>query len=296
MPASSEPAAPEDGRAPARSLSGNGFVRHVRAFTLIELVVVIVLFALLASLLVPASAHTRPNSQAIQCLNNLRQMANAWQTYAEDNGSRIVSAYPNYGGFAGTWCAGNAESGGGSASYTYGGADPMGIQKGLLWNYTKSLGLYHCPTDHRSADGSGVPSQFVGKPILRSISMNSYMAGRSFGVNPTWVVTSPNGPQDPNHPVYLKDTEIKLPKQTWVLVDEDQDSINDGMFFVDVGGTYGFIDLPSRAHRFGYDICFADGHVEIDQFKDDASKDWRIGLPGGLNDWMRFTNITTHPL
>jgi prepilin-type processing-associated H-X9-DG protein len=172
----------------------------------------------------------------------------------------------------------------------------MGIQKGLLWNYTKSLGLYHCPTDHRIADGSGVPSQFVGKPILRSISMNSYMAGRSFGVNPTWVVTSPNGPQDPNHPVYLKDTEIKLPKQTWVLVDEDQDSINDGMFFVDVGGTYGFIDLPSRAHRFGYDICFADGHVEIDQFKDDASKDWRIGLPGGLNDWMRFTNITTHPL
>jgi len=65
---------------------------------------------------------------------------------------------------------------------------------------------------------------------------------------------------------------------------------------VDVGGTYKFIDLPSRAHRFGYGICFADGHVEIDQFKDDASKDWQIGLPGGLNDWMRFTNITTHPL
>jgi prepilin-type N-terminal cleavage/methylation domain-containing protein len=130
MPASSEAAAPEDGRIPARSLAGTGIVRHIRAFTLIELVVVIALFALLATLLVPASAHTRPNSQAIQCLNNLRQMANAWQTYAEDNGGRIVSAYPNYGGFAGTWCAGNAESGGGSASYTYGGADPMGIQKG----------------------------------------------------------------------------------------------------------------------------------------------------------------------
>src|SRR5207248_5446913 len=118
--------------------------------------------------------------------------------------------------------------------------------------------------------------QFKGKPILRSISMNAYLAGRSFGASTTWVVTNPTGAQDSNHPVYLKETEIRLPKQTFVLLDEDQESINDGMLLVDVGGSRRFIDLPSRAHRFGYGICFADGHAQIDQFKDDASKKWHV--------------------
>jgi prepilin-type N-terminal cleavage/methylation domain-containing protein/prepilin-type processing-associated H-X9-DG protein len=273
--------------------------RHTRAFTLIELLTVIALLALLTTLLVPASAHIRPNSQAIQCLNNLRQLANAWEMYADDNGSKIVSAYPSYGGFTATWCGGNAETGGLPGSYIYGGADPAGIQMGLLWPYTRALGLYHCPTDHRIADAAGVPSQFKGKPILRSISMNSYLAGRSWGASTTWTIISPTGAQDPNHPVYLKETEIKLPKQTWVLADEDQNSINESMLLVDVGGTYRFTDLPSRAHRFGYGICFADGHAEIDQFTDEASKNWSLDSSnpmGGLNDWMRFTNITTHPL
>ncbi len=270
--------------------------RPPSAFTLIELLVVIAVLALLAALLVPASAHIRPNAQAIQCLNNLRQLASACKMYADDNGGRIVSAYPPYGGFTATWCGGTAETGGLNGGNVYGGADPAGIQMGLLWPYTKALGLYHCPTDRRVADAAGVPAGYKGKPILRSISMNSFMAGRSFGANPDWVVTSPTGPRDPNHPVYIKETEIKLPKQTWLLVDEDQDSINDGMFIVDVGGLKRFLDLPSRAHRFGYGICFADGHGEINQLRDDASRTWHVGDMGGLNDWMRFTNITTHPL
>jgi type II secretory pathway pseudopilin PulG len=268
------------------------------AFTLVELLVVIAMLTLLAVLLVPASAHVRPGAQAVQCLNNLRQMANSWKMYAGDNAGRIVSAYPAYAGFTATWCAGTAESGGVSGGYTFGGADPAGIQAGLLWPYTKTLRLYHCPTDHRVADGAGIPTAFKGKPILRSISMNSFMAGMSYGATPNWVVTSPTGARDPNHPVYIKDSEIKLPKQTWVLADEDQDSINDGMLIVDVGGSRRLIDLPSRSHRFGYGICFGDGHAEIIQLRDDASKNWLPlgGLAGGLNDWMRFTNITTHSL
>ena len=182
--------------------------RCARAFTLVELLVVIALLALLATVLVPASAHTRPDTQAIQCLNNLRQLANSWKMYADDNGSRIVSAYPSYGGFTATWCAGNAETGGGIGSYTYSGADPAGIQAGLLWPYARSLGLYHCPTDHRLAT-STAPVQFQGKPILRSISMNAYMAGRSYGTSPTWVITNPSGAQDPKHPVYIKEISRK---------------------------------------------------------------------------------------
>ena len=267
------------------------------AFTLIELIVVVALLACFALLLVPALGHVQPGTQGVQCLNNHRQMTRAWRMYADDNNGRIVSAYPRYGGFAGTWCDGNAETGGGAGSYTYGGADPAGIQHGLLWPYARALSLYHCPTDHRTATGAGVP--FSGKPILRSVSMNSFMDGTSFGASVTWIVTNPNSTQDPNYPVYTKESEMRLPSQTFVLVDEDQESINDGMFLMDVGGTARFLDLPSRAHRFGYGICFADGRAEIDQFKDVTSKTWRVSDPrpkGGLNDWMKLRSVTTHPL
>ncbi|HOX57812.1 MAG TPA: prepilin-type N-terminal cleavage/methylation domain-containing protein [Candidatus Paceibacterota bacterium] len=266
------------------------------AFTLVELLVVIAVLALLAVLLLPASAHVRPNAYAVQCRNNLRQLAFACKMYADDNNGRIVSAYPNYGGFTATWCAGNAAIGGMPSSYLYGGADPTGIQKGLLWPYARSLGLYHCPTDHRVADAAAVPAQFKGKPILRSFAMNSYMAGRSFGGSPEWYVTNPGGARDPNHPVYIRETEIRLPRQTWLLLDEDPISINDGMFIVSVGGSSVFIDLPSLAHRFGCNMSFADGHAEAFILKDDASRNWIVGGMGGLNDWMRLTNLTTHPL
>src|ERR1017187_6774308 len=54
-------------------------------FTLTEIIVVIVTVAILALLLLPALANTKPNSQAFQCLENQRQIIRAWQMYAEDN-------------------------------------------------------------------------------------------------------------------------------------------------------------------------------------------------------------------
>ncbi len=272
--------------------------RAGRAFTLIELLVVVAMIGCFALLLIPAVANTRPNSQGIQCLANLRQMTRAWKMYADDNSGRIVSAYPNFGGFTTTWCAGSATTGGGAGVYGYYGSDPAGIQNGLLWPYARSLNLYRCPTDHRLATDPSTPSQFKGKPILRSISMNSFLYGQSFGASTSWSASSPATAQDPNHPVYLKESEIKLPGQTFVFVDEDQASINDGMLTVDVGGAQRFIDLPSRAHSFGYNISYADGRAETIHFQDDQSRSWRVTGPsphGGLNDWTRLVNVTTHP-
>jgi type II secretory pathway pseudopilin PulG len=266
------------------------------AFTLVELVVLMALAALFVLWTIPAAAHVRPGSARLQCLNNLRQMANAFKLYANDNGGNIVSAYPAYGGFTGTWCGGSAATGGSAGSYTYGGADPGGIQSGLLWPYTRSLPLYHCPTDHRLATDSTVPAQFKGKPILRSISMNSFMAGMGLGTTGNWTPTTPSGPRDPNHPIYLNENEMKLPVRTFVFVDEDGISINDGMLTVDVGGNLKFIDLPTRAHQFGYGISFMDGHSEMIQFHDPETKAWSVGTKGGLLDWMALTNVTTHPL
>ena len=125
--------------------------------------------------------------------------------------------------------------------------------------------------------------------------MNSFMGGRNFGAASSWVVWPlPSGTQDPSYPVYLKDSELKKPAQTWLLADEDQASINDCMLLMSVG-TARFYDLPSRAHGFAYGLNFNDGHAEIYKLMDAASKSWIPGGAGGPNDWTKLKDVTTHP-
>src|SRR5205809_7975973 len=55
---------------PSRSISP---LRN-RAFTLLELLVVMAILGLLASTLLPALAKSRPSTRAFECLNNNRQL------------------------------------------------------------------------------------------------------------------------------------------------------------------------------------------------------------------------------
>lgn len=61
-----------------------------RAFTLVELLVVIGLIATLMSLLFPVAGKMRAAANSTACLSNLRQMGLAWTMYTSDSRGRLL--------------------------------------------------------------------------------------------------------------------------------------------------------------------------------------------------------------
>jgi prepilin-type N-terminal cleavage/methylation domain-containing protein/prepilin-type processing-associated H-X9-DG protein len=65
--------------------------RH-RAFTLIEVLVVIAIIGILAGLLLPTLTRAKAKAYNTVCVSQLRQLGIATRTYADDNANRLPSA------------------------------------------------------------------------------------------------------------------------------------------------------------------------------------------------------------
>ena len=84
---------------------------------------------------------------------------------------------------------------------------------------------------------------------------------------------------------------IGKPSDTWVTIDENPASINDGWFVCDPRAT-AWVDIPATYHNAAGGISFADGHSDIKKWKDPAitaatavigvsAKDKMPGYPNG---------------
>lgn len=63
---------------------------RTRAFTLVELLVVVSVIAILIGLLLPALGNARTSARSVVCLSNIRQLQIASLMYAEDHRGRLI--------------------------------------------------------------------------------------------------------------------------------------------------------------------------------------------------------------
>ena len=69
-------------------------MRRVRAFSLIELLVVSAIIALLLSILLPSLSTVRQQGRLTQCLSHLTQIGHAWNLYANNNSDVFPAGRP----------------------------------------------------------------------------------------------------------------------------------------------------------------------------------------------------------
>src|SRR5437868_1092951 len=69
-----------------------GFLRSPIAFSLIELLVVIGIIGVLASMLMPAVSRAKGRANDTKCISNLRQIGIALSIYADENQGRLPYA------------------------------------------------------------------------------------------------------------------------------------------------------------------------------------------------------------
>ena len=232
--------------------------RH-RAFTLIEILVVVAIIGLLVAILLPSLRRAREQAKTTVCMTQIRQLMTAALMYTQEyqgslpgsgvNDAKILDQYTDpdskrrrhdYLSWVGTFWTGVKLDDLTADGLTDAIAEQWDAtpQKGRLWNYYKDDKLLKCP----SADN------FNGK--------FSYST-------PENVAAARSDPTNERHGLPPVMGKVKQTSAAIQFVDEDEEN---GLSTYSVDDGFGGPDLFGDRHLGQATITFFDGHAEAQYF------------------------------
>ena len=188
-------------------------MRKRKAFTLVELLVVIGIIAVLIAILLPALAKAKEQANRVKCAANLKQFGVAFQLYTTDNRGRFPAC--------------SAEGRFEDWIYWQPGRN---INQGSIVKYfgkTFSPGVYVCPSDDVDSHGK-YPGTTGGPPYRYSYTINYNMCGWPFVGQPEQVTLPPEYGGGTIQTRACKVGSIKQPAQKILMIDESAETIDDG--------------------------------------------------------------------
>lgn len=240
-----------------------------RAFTLVELLVVIAIIAILAAILFPVLSKAKQRAQGTYCANNTSQLAMALHLYAGDNDDWLPPN-PDNGDSSNVWVTGDMQNPSDATNTVY----LTDSRYAKLAQYCgHSATIYKCPADKSTTRIAGSTYNRV-----RSVSMSQAVGTKATppptAVDGPWLDNTYNHKSGKPWMTYGKFSAMTspVPSALWVLLDEDQYSINDAAFAVTMVTPTMWRDWPGTYHNYGCGIAFADGHSEIHRWLDGRTK------------------------
>jgi prepilin-type N-terminal cleavage/methylation domain-containing protein/prepilin-type processing-associated H-X9-DG protein len=237
--------------------------RHARAFTLVELLVVLAIIAVLAAMLMPALNKARQAAYAVQCQSNLRQQGQGIILYANSNNGYFPFIQANKKMY---WAETNFQ--------VFKGRAPTSTNVGEWGNPHATNSPFLCPIDPlpwaavNSSPEYTDAIKYGGLIVATSYACNVYAM-------PSWTSKSgwTNDALSTDLPLGggRKISGARPASRVFLLC--DWSSLNGGnnailpQYFWNWKTSYNLPLAAFEIHRGGLNVVFADGHV-----------DWFIGL------------------
>ena len=214
-----------------------------KAFTLVELLVVIGIIALLVAILLPALSAAREQAKTVQCASNLRQVHMALTMYAYDNNGLI----PPWG----ATIAKLPPATGNAFPYWTNFLSPV-LQVNnwvQVKNYLGSVNVLTCPTQQ--------PGLVAQTTLRGSYGLNSRMYSPKLIVGPSTYDTPRWLSYDVQNNVYFGLQKVRVPAEIYLLGDTYWSN-----WATSSGNpAFNYSNAEPRHRKGKVNVCFIDGHV-----------------------------------